>query len=52
LTVLYLDEEVVTTAARIGSALAEGWQSSATVPMLAAPFESIVPWEWDRALPH
>jgi len=52
LTVLYLDEEAVATGIRVGGVLSDGWQSSATEPMLAAPFESIVPWAWDRALPR
>jgi hypothetical protein len=51
LTVLYLDDEVVATGVRIGAALSEGWEGSSTVAMLAAPFESIQPWAWDRALP-
>ena len=52
LTVVYVDEEVVGTGIRIGSVLAEGWQASSTVPLLAAPFECVVPWAWDRALPR
>ena len=52
LTVLYLDADPAETGRRIGDALSKAWQSSSTVPMFAAPFEPIVPWHWDRALPH
>src|SRR5437868_4368284 len=41
LTVCYLDGDVVATAGRIGATVA------GRSPLLAAPFESIVPWEWD-----
>lgn len=52
LTVLYLDDDVVSTGKQIGAALSDSWRSTSTEPMLAAPFEGIVPWAWDRSLPH
>ena len=51
LTVCYLDEDVVATAIRVGGVLAESWRSGSLVPLLAAPFETVAPWTWDRALP-
>ena len=51
LTVLYLDDEVLGTASRIGDVLSEAWAASSTQPLLAAPFEVPVPWAWDRTLP-
>lgn len=52
LTVCYLDGDVVGTANVIGAALADAWQTTSTVPLLAAPLQAVVPWDWDRALPH
>ena len=44
LTVLYLDGDPVETGASLQS---RPWAE----PLLAAPFEAVVPWAWDRALP-
>ena len=52
LTVCYLDEDVIATALRLGTALTESWHGGSLVPLLAAPFETVTPWVWDRALPH
>jgi hypothetical protein len=51
LDVCYLDDDPVVTAARLAPVLAERWASGDTVPVLAAPFVTVVPWAWDRALP-
>jgi hypothetical protein len=51
LTVAYLDDDPVATAARLADALAARWSSGALVPLLAAPFVTVVPWAWDGALP-
>jgi hypothetical protein len=47
----FLDEDPVATAARLLPALEQRWASGATVPLLAAPFHTLVPFEWDRYLP-
>jgi hypothetical protein len=47
LTVAYLDDDPVRTAALIADALA----ARATSALLAAPFQPVVPWRWDAALP-
>jgi hypothetical protein len=51
LTVCYLDDDPVQVAGRIAGDLADRWRSGEVVPMLGAPFEVVVPWAWDRALP-
>ncbi|MEO7428757.1 MAG: hypothetical protein ABIY48_05165 [Acidimicrobiales bacterium] len=51
LTICYLDADPVATAELIREELAGRWATSEVVPMLAAPFVSVVPWAWDRALP-
>ena len=51
LTVAYLDDDPAITAGRLAGALADRWASGAVVPLLAAPFVTIVPWAWDAALP-
>ena len=45
LTVCYLDADVVASAHGIADVVA------GTTPLLAAPFETVVPYEWTRALP-
>lgn len=47
LTVSWLDDDPVAVAERIGTVLAP----TAGALALAAPFEALVPWAWDRALP-
>jgi hypothetical protein len=51
LTVCYLDGDPVHTAARLGEALQPRWEQLDVVPLLAAPFEVVLPWAWDRAVP-
>lgn len=47
LSVCWLDGDPVETAARLAPVLAP----RAGRLLLAAPFEALVPWSWDRALP-
>lgn len=46
-TLFYLDEEPAEVAGRLGEALRRSWTSS-TRPLLAAPLESMMHWDWDR----
>jgi hypothetical protein len=45
LTVCYVDGDPVTTGERLGEVL------DRDRALLAAPFVTVVPWEWDRSLP-
>ncbi len=51
LTYCFLDEEPVETAERLRGTLERRWQAGAVVPLLAAPFHTLVPFEWARYLP-
>ena len=51
LTVCYLDGDPAATAARLAEVLPARWASGGAVPLLAAPFEAVVPWAWGAALP-
>jgi hypothetical protein len=51
LSYCYLDEDPVEVAERLRAPLAERWKSGAVVPLLAAPFYTLVPFEWTRYLP-
>lgn len=51
ISVFYLDEDPVKVAGELGSGLAARWAGQQIEPLLAAPFEIVVPWQWDRALP-
>ncbi len=48
ITVCYLDDAPAEVAARVAEPLRRAWQNESTRPLLAAPFESIVEWVWDR----
>jgi hypothetical protein len=50
-TYCYLDDEPVATAQRLRAALEARWQAKRVTPLLAAPFQVLVPFEWDRYLP-
>jgi hypothetical protein len=50
-TYLYLDDDPVATAGPIREALRPRWASSEVEGLLAAPFHSIVPFDWTRYLP-
>ena len=50
-TYCYLDDDPVAAAGPLGGALQERWGSGATEALLAAPFHTIVPFDWARFLP-
>lgn len=51
LTYCFLDDDPVTVAARMQQPLEARWKSGRTLPLLAAPFHVLVPFEWGRYLP-
>ena len=51
LTYLFLHDDPVDVAARLAPALSQRWKETDVVPLLAAPFYAVVPFEWDRHLP-
>jgi hypothetical protein len=50
-TYCYLDADPVACAPRLGEAMRERWASGPVEGLLAAPFYTVVPFEWDRHLP-
>jgi len=51
ITYCYLDDDPVATAGRIGDALRGRWESGEVDGLLAAPFHTLVPFDWTRHLP-
>jgi hypothetical protein len=51
LTVCFLDDEPVDTAARLRPVLEKRWAEHALVPLLAAPFHLPVNYDWTRYVP-
>ena len=51
LTLCFCDGDPVDTAARLRPVLEQRWNNGGVHPLLAAPFYSIVPFEWNRYLP-
>lgn len=51
ITYCFLDDDPVGTAARLRPALDERWAAGDVVPVLAAPFHTVVPFDWGRYLP-
>jgi hypothetical protein len=51
-TYCYLDDDPVATAERLGEAVRLRWASGDVVGLLAAPFHTLVPFDWTRYLPH
>ena len=51
LSFCYLDDDPVDAAVRLRPALEKRWAETGVVPLLAAPFHTIVPYEWGRYLP-
>jgi hypothetical protein len=47
----FLDDDPVATASRLRPALEQRWSGGDIQPLLAAPFHTVVPHEWDRYLP-
>jgi hypothetical protein len=50
-TYCFLDEDPIETAERLRPLLDQRWMTREVVPLLAAPFYTLVPFEWDRHLP-
>jgi hypothetical protein len=50
LTYCFLEDDPLEACARLQGPLEQRWQG-ATVPLLAAPFYTLVPYEWERYLP-
>lgn len=46
-TVCYLDEEPLAVVPRLEPRLARRWADGVAAPLLAGPFETILPWHWD-----
>jgi hypothetical protein len=51
LTVCYLDDDPVATAERLRPTVQSRWERTGSMPLLAAPFQALVPWQWKIALP-
>jgi hypothetical protein len=47
----FIDDDPLTVADRLRQPLAQRWAASTTKPLLAAPFYTLVPFEWRRYLP-
>jgi hypothetical protein len=47
----FLDDDAVLTAQRLRPVLEKRWSLSNPEPLFAAPFQVLVPYEWDRYLP-
>ncbi len=50
-TYCYLDEDPVACAGALGEAVRKRWASGAVEGLLAAPFHTIVPFDWGRHVP-
>jgi hypothetical protein len=51
MTCCFLDDDPVVAAQRLHPLLVDRWRTLPVRPLLAAPFYSVVPYEWDRYLP-
>ncbi|OBG59961.1 hypothetical protein, partial [Mycobacterium sp. E3339] len=51
ITYCFLDDDPVDTAIRLGPVLAARWADPGVQPLFAAPFFTVVPFEWDRYVP-
>jgi hypothetical protein len=51
LTYCFLDDDPVVTAERLRGPLEQRWKAAKVVPLVAAPFHTLVPFEWERYLP-
>jgi hypothetical protein len=47
----FIDDDPIDTARRMRQPLKERWASGEGIPLFAAPFHVLVPFEWDRYLP-
>jgi hypothetical protein len=48
ITVCYLDDDPATVGDRLAPVLADIWAEAPVRPLLAAPFESMMIWDWKR----
>jgi hypothetical protein len=51
LSYCFLDENVLDVAQKLRQPLQQRWSTGKSVPLLAAPFQTLVPFEWSRYLP-
>jgi hypothetical protein len=51
ITYCYLDDDPVATGERLGEAMRQRWAPGDVEGLLAAPFQTVVPFEWSRHLP-
>jgi len=51
ITYCFLDEDAVTTAERLRAVLEKRWTRARIEPLFAAPFEVLVPYQWNRFVP-
>lgn len=51
ITYCYLDEDPVDSAGALGEAMRGRWATGEVVGLLAAPFYTVEPFQWDRHLP-
>lgn len=51
LTHLFLDDDPVTSAARLAPVLRHRWRQAGAQPLFAAPFYPVIPHEWERHVP-
>jgi hypothetical protein len=47
----FLDDDPVSAAERLRTALEKRWSENGIEPLFAAPFHTVVPYEWDRYVP-
>jgi hypothetical protein len=50
-TYCFLDEDPVETAQRLRQPVEQRWEAGAAIPLLAGPFYTLVPFDWNRYLP-
>ena len=48
MSLFYLDDDPAAVAERLAEPLRRSWKDAPTRPLLAAPFESMMIWDWDR----
>jgi hypothetical protein len=46
--IAYLDDEPAKVAAALRPVVARRWAATPVEPVLAAPFETLLPWQWER----
>lgn len=51
ITYCYLDDDPVETAGRLTEPMQQRWASGAVTGLLAAPFHTVIPYDWGRFLP-